>query len=154
MYESYLLFPRNLVSIWRRHVHYCPCSLKLHLFNQINLIKIVFNIKSFDKFNPSLLIFFFIFSWYCRECALNSDTEEKKSLNKVIIFVFFAHTKYSRSFIKLMLNHWCHMNYFNDVLTTFLGLERVSCFAVYAGSESSRISSKYLNLCSKDEQRS
>ncbi len=29
------------------------------------------------------------------------------------------------------------MDYFNDVLTTFLGLERVSCIAVYAGSESS-----------------
>ncbi len=37
--------------------------------------------------------------------------------------VFFAHKKYSRSLIKLWLNHWCHMDYFNDVLTTFLGLE-------------------------------
>ncbi len=52
------------------------------------------------------------------------------------------HKNYSRSFIKLPLNHWCHMNYFNDVLTTFLGLEHVSCVAVYAGSESSWISSK------------
>ncbi len=34
------------------------------------------------------------------------------------------------------------MDYFNNVFTTFLGLERVSCIAVYAGSESSRISSK------------
>ncbi len=25
-------------------------------------------------------------------------------------------------FVKLWLNHWCHMDYFNDVLTTFLGL--------------------------------
>ncbi len=31
----------------------------------------------------------------------------------------------------------CHMDYFNDVLTIFLGLERVSCIAVYTGSESS-----------------
>ncbi len=36
------------------------------------------------------------------------------------------------------------MDYFNDVLTNFLCLERVSCAAVYAGSESSRISSKIL----------
>ncbi len=43
--------------------------------------------------------------------------------------------------------------YFNDVLTTFLCLERVSCIAVYAGSESSQISSKISNLCSEDEQR-
>ncbi len=28
-----------------------------------------------------------------------------------------------------------HMDYFNDVLTTFLGLEHVSCVAVYTGSE-------------------
>ncbi len=29
------------------------------------------------------------------------------------------------------------MDYFNDVLTTFLGLEHVSCIAVYAWSENS-----------------
>ncbi len=44
-----------------------------------------------------------------------TDAEEKKLLNKVFIFVFFVHKKYSRSFIKLQLNHWCHMDYFNDV---------------------------------------
>ncbi len=31
---------------------------------------------------------------------------------------------------------------FNDVFNTFVGLELVSCVAVYAGSESSRISSE------------
>ncbi len=44
-------------------------------------------------------------SWCSRECALKTNTEEQKLLNKVIIFVFFAHKKYSRSFIKLWLNH-------------------------------------------------
>ncbi len=39
------------------------------------------------------------------------------------------------------------MDYFNNVLTTFLGLERVSCVAVYAGSESSWISSKNILIC-------
>ncbi len=34
------------------------------------------------------------------------------------------------------------MDYFNNVLTTFLGLKRVSCIAIYAVSESSRIWSK------------
>ncbi len=76
--------------------------------------------------------------WYSRKCTLKTDTEEKKSLNKVI-FVFFAHKKYSRSFIKLRLNPWCHMDYFNNVLITFLGLERASCVAVYVGSERIRI---------------
>ncbi len=94
-------------------------------------------------------------SWYSRERALKTDTEEKKLLNKVIIFVFFAHKKYSCSFIKLRLNHWCHMNYFNDDLTNFLGLECSSYIAVYAESESSWISfKKDLNFCSEDERRS
>ncbi len=44
------------------------------------------------------------------------------------------------------------MDCFNDVLTTFLGLERGSC-NVGSESESSQIQ-KYLNLCLKDEQRS
>ncbi len=36
-----------------------------------------------------------------------------------IIFSFFVHKKYSRSFVKL---RWCHMDYFTDVLATFLDL--------------------------------
>ncbi len=42
------------------------------------------------------------------------------------------------------------MDYFNDVLITFLDLDRGGSLTVYAGSESSRIPSKYLNLCSKN----
>ncbi len=52
-----------------------------------------------------------------------TDMEEKKMLNKVVIFGFFAHKNYSHKFITLWLNHWCHMDYLNNVLTTFLGLE-------------------------------
>ncbi len=89
--------------------------------------------------------------WYSYECA----STDKKLLNEVFIFVFFAHKKYYCGFITLWLNHWCHMDYFNDVLATFLGLEIGSCIAVYAGSESSRISSWIsLYLCSEDEWRS
>ncbi len=67
-----------------------------------------------------------------------TDTEEKTLLNKVIIFVFFSHKKYSHSFIKLRSTTdvtW-------TIFTTFLGLERGRTLAVYAGSENSRISSK------------
>ncbi len=39
------------------------------------------------------------------------------------------------------------MEYFNNVLTNFLGLERGSSVAVYAGSESSQISSKNILIC-------
>ncbi len=51
-------------------------------------------------------------------------------LNKVI-FVFFAQKKYSCSFVKLWLNQWWHMDYFNDVLATFLSLDHVRNLAVY-----------------------
>ncbi len=39
------------------------------------------------------------------------------------------------------------MDYFKKVLTTFLGLELGSYVAVYAGLESSRISSKIILIC-------
>ncbi len=54
-------------------------------------------------------------------------------LNKVVIFCFLCAQKYSRSFIKLRLNHWCHMDNFNNVLTTFLGFERGSTVSVQSG---------------------
>ncbi len=68
-------------------------------------------------------------------------------------FCFFAHKKFSRSFIKLQMNHWCHMDYFNDVLTTFLGLECGSCIAIRVRKLSDFIKT-YRNLCFKDERRS
>ncbi len=37
---------------------------------------------------------------------------------------------------------WCHMDYCNDVFTSSLGLECVSCVAFYAGSENSRNSAE------------
>ncbi len=67
-------------------------------------------------------------------------------LNKFVSFVFFVHKKYSRSFIKLQLNHWCHIDYFNNLLATFLDLDRVRILAVYGGSESSWNASKILIL--------
>ncbi len=84
---------------------------------------------------------------------MSTDTEEKKLLNKVAILVFFAYNKYSRSFIKLQLNLWCHMDYFNDVLTTFLGLKCGSCVAMQ-GQKAFGFNKKYLNLCYEDECRS
>ncbi len=47
-----------------------------------------------------------------------------------------------------------HLHYFNNALTTFLGLECVSCFTVYEVQKALRFHLKYLHLCSKDEQRS
>ncbi len=76
-------------------------------------------------------------------------------LNKVIIFVFFAHKKYSRNIVKLRLNYWCQMDYFNDVLITFLCLDCGRTLAVYGRVRKlSDFIKIYLNLCSEDEQRS
>ncbi len=47
------------------------------------------------------------------------------------------------------------MDYFNDVLTTFLGLEGGSCVAVYGRVRKLlSLNQKYLNLCSEDERMS
>ncbi len=63
-----------------------------------------------------------------------TDVKEKKIVEyNIYIFIFFAHKKYFHSFITLQLSYWCHMDYFNDVLTTFLGLDRGGSLAVYAG---------------------
>ncbi len=51
-------------------------------------------------------------------------------LNKVI-FVFFEHKKYSHSSVKLRLNPWCHLDYFNNLLATFLSIDCVRNLAVY-----------------------
>ncbi len=81
-------------------------------------------------------------SWYCCQCKLKTDMEE--NLNKVL---FFANKKYSRSFISLSLNQWCHMDYYINVLTTFLGLERI-------GLCRDEKTFKNILKCSEDEQRS
>ncbi len=88
----------------------------------------------------------------------DTDPEEKKLVNKVIT-IFFVHKKYSRSFITLQLNHWCHMDVFNDVFTTFLGLKYFSSVAVFvfvfvsvfAVRKLSGFHQKYRNLCSEYE---
>ncbi len=76
-------------------------------------------------------------------------------LNKVIIFVFFAHKKYFHGFVKLRLDHWCHMDYFNNFLFMLMDLDRVRVLAVNGRlRELSEFIKKYLNLCSEDERRS
>ncbi len=57
---------------------------------------------------------------------------------------FFAYKKYSRSFVKLWLNPWCHMDYFTDLLATFLDVDRVNYIATLSmgGSESCQNASK------------
>ncbi len=56
---------------------------------------------------------------------------EKNCWINYVIIVFFAHKMYYCCFEKLQLNPWCHMDYFSDVLSTFLCLDRGSILAVY-----------------------
>ncbi len=66
-----------------------------------------------------------------------------------------AHKKYSHGFIKLRLNHWCHMDCFNDSYLSGPWTCLIASLLSMGVSESSQISSyKYLNLCSEDERRS
>ncbi len=71
--------------------------------------------------------------------SLYSRERASKKRNWWIKSLFFSlcTKKYSHSFITLRLNHWCCIDYFNNVLTylpAFLGLERGGCAAVYARS--------------------
>ncbi len=67
--------------------------------------------------------------WYSPKWRQGEAEETKNCWIKS--FLFSLRTKYSRSFVKLGLNHWSHMNYFNDVLVPFLSLDRVRILAVY-----------------------
>ncbi len=70
-------------------------------------------------------------------------------LNKVVIFVFFAHKKYSHSFVKITLEPLIVLPM---SLLRFWVWEHFSCIAVYGGTESSRISSKNILIrVSKNE---
>ncbi len=53
------------------------------------------------------------------------------------------HHSFIHSFI--MVEPWCHMDYFNDVLTPFLGHKRFTCVAVYAEKLSDFI--KNIKIC-------
>ncbi len=67
------------------------------------------------------------------------DEEEKNCWIKSLFLFSLCTKKYSRSFVNLRLNHWCHMDYLTNVLATFLCLYRGKTLAVYGGSERSRI---------------
>ncbi len=69
------------------------------------------------------------------------------------MIVFFA-PKYSRSIVKLQLNHWRHMDYFTDVLATFLDLGPLQWHCGLWRVSKLSDSSKYLHLCWEDERRS
>ncbi len=55
-------------------------------------------------------------------------------------------------FIEWRLNHWCHMDYFNDVLTTTL-LNVIVPFLTMQGQRPLGFHQKYLNFSSEDKRR-
>ncbi len=75
-----------------------------------------------------------------------------------ILNIIFAHKMYCRSFIKLKLNYWCHVDYFivyfNMPLLTIWALNVSVVLLSMQGLIALRFHQKYLNLCSKDEWRS
>ncbi len=84
-------------------------------------------------------------SWYSLKW---SEDREKNCWINCVIFVFLAHKKYSHRFAKLKLSHWCHMDYFTDVLATFLdlGTFQLSCCLWRVRQLSDQ---NYHNLCPK-----
>ncbi len=74
---------------------------------------------------------------YAVLCQLrHADTlfsfKSKRKWRKQRIYVTqLTKKKYFRSFVKLQLNPWYHMDYFTDLLATFLNVDRVNHIAVY-----------------------
>jgi len=58
-----------------------------------------------------------------------------QNINLQCTWYIFEHKKHSDHSIKLRINHWRHMYYFNDIFTTFLGLESGSCAIDYQSSD-------------------
>ncbi len=109
-------------ACWREYNDTCVCIPLL-----VNRLQRIWFLCLNDGFCISSITHML---WYSHERMLKTDIQEEKLFYKVVIFVFCAHKKYSHSFMKLRLNHWCHMDYFNDVLTTFLGhkMFQLHCF--------------------------
>ncbi len=68
------------------------------------------------------------------------------------LFLFSLCKNYSRGFVKLQLNPWCYMDYFTNLLATFLDMGTFQlCCCLWRNFF---FKQKYLNLCSNDERRS
>ncbi len=94
-------------------------------------------------------------SWYSCEDKSKTGREEKKLLNKIIIFVFFAHNRYSRSFITLKLNHWCHIcTILMMSLLPFWALNMSVALLSTEGQRALGFHQKDLHLCFEEEWRS
>ncbi len=82
---------------------------------------------------------------------LKIGMEEKKLLNKVIIFVFFVRKKYSRGFITTSDVTWTILTM---SLLPFWVLNVVVALLSMQGQKALGFHQKYLNLCSEDERKS
>ncbi len=74
---------------------------------------------------------------------INNSSRVPDWPGREVIFIFFAHKKYSRSFIKLQLNDRCHMDCFNNVITT---LNVVVVLLLIQGQKALGFHQKYLHL--------
>ncbi len=112
-------FNHNFTKPWE----YFLCAMKKRHFGVNNVCNICTRIRCLQNSIRCLCM------WYSPKWR-RGDVEETNCW-KVVIFVFFAHKKYSRSFVKLRLNHWSQMDYFIDVLATFLCVDRGNILTVY-----------------------
>ncbi len=103
------------------------CATWIHCFRSAQSVNNVENVSAWRSWHRTAYVVYV--QWILSKMAPGWHGGDKL-LNKVI-FIFFAHKKYSRSFVKLRLNPWCQMDYFNDVFSTFLDLDRGNFIAVY-----------------------
>ncbi len=104
--------------------------------------------------------------WPCVDSNTTTMIKARKGSKDIVKIVHVTHQRINGNFMKLREYYlWAKKNKLkwlnstissdatvtltNYVLTIFLGLEHGSCFAVYAGSESSQISSKVFQRWTK-----
>ncbi len=80
--------------------------------------------------------------------VLRQNAHRRLKLLSSHYFSFLCAQQFSRSFIKLRLNLWCHSDYFNDVLNVSVALLSMHV------QKALIFNHKYPNLCSEDERRS
>ncbi len=97
-----------------------------------------------------------IFWWNPRAPWFSIDSNGTTTFKAMCHYfcLFFAHKKYSRSFVKLRLNHWCHRTILTMSLLPFWALNVVVHLLSIQGQKVLGFHKKYLHLWSEDERRS
>ncbi len=144
--KTFSLYP----FIMKEHIIWYIFIVSLKFFNALmhmcSLEKVLKGYFTKKNFNSAI-------NYECCGIVMNAHrrlTQKRRNCWIKLFWFLCAHKIFSKLH-KIKVEPLMSHGIFNDVLTTFLGLKRVSSIAVYAGSEALRFHHIYCNLCSEDE---